>query len=215
MIYLSFNFYYHLFIFCHVVPETQGTASYSPRQRLDPNFQVSCSVLFYYLLFHFYLLYFCISFFIFSMLFYFNFFNFLSYFTFPSCGTRDLGNPSCPPHWRLDPSFQVSCSVLMFYYLIVSFFSFILFFTYHYLFCYVIFFCFIFYCIFKIYYFFASFFIFFVFLICYFYYFLLTKYSCLFSLQNSLCHTYEDAFLDDEDDEWIFDPGLERLVGAL
>ena len=90
MIYLSFNFYYHLSIFCHVVPKTQGTASYSHRQRLDPNFQVSCSVLmFYYLPFHFYLLYFFISFFIFSTLLYLIFFYFLSYFTFSSRATRD------------------------------------------------------------------------------------------------------------------------------
>ena len=33
--------------------------------------------------------------------------------------------PLADPRWRLDPSFQVSCSVLMFYYLIISFFSFI------------------------------------------------------------------------------------------
>ena len=76
---------------------------------------------------------------------------------------RDPGNPSRPPHWRLDPSFQVSCSVLMFYYLIISFFSFILFFTYHCLFLLCNFFFFIFYFIFKIYYFLFNFFIFYYF----------------------------------------------------
>ena len=34
----------------------------------------------------------------------------------------------------------------------------------------------------------------------------------MFSLQNSLRRTYEDEFLDDEDDEWIFDPDLDRLM---
>ena len=34
----------------------------------------------------------------------------------------------------------------------------------------------------------------------------------VFPLQNPLCRTYEDAFSDDDDDEWIFDPALDRVM---
>ena len=34
----------------------------------------------------------------------------------------------------------------------------------------------------------------------------------MFSLQNSLRRTYEDALLDNEVDQWIFDPDLDRLM---
>ena len=34
----------------------------------------------------------------------------------------------------------------------------------------------------------------------------------VFPLQNPLCRTYKDAFSDDEDDEWIFNPDLDQVM---
>ena len=34
----------------------------------------------------------------------------------------------------------------------------------------------------------------------------------VFCFQTTLRRTYDDAFLEDDDDEWVFDPALDRVM---
>ena len=43
-------------------------------------------------------------------------------------------------------------------------------------------------------------------------FFVFLKVGPVFCFQTTLRRTYDDAFSEDDDDEWVFDPALDRVM---